>query len=68
LVKFFEIQEAGGKSKFVLNLLCFCSVNNCETNNFAVRLGLAERFCSWRGPDSDPKLARHPSERLGEGV
>gem|GEM_PF-5825622 len=36
--------------------------------NFAVRLGLAERFCSWRGSDSDPKLARHPSERLGEGV
>ena len=46
----------------------FCGVHTYGTNDFAVRLGLAERFCSWRGPDSDPQVARHTSERLGEGV
>ena len=35
--------------------------------NFAVRLGLAERFCSWRGSNSDPGWSHHTSERLGEG-
>lgn len=51
-------------SVLFFSILIYCSLDfnpstvySFSSLNFAVRLGLAERFCSWRSSDSDPQVS-----------